>query len=317
MAETKQIPLVKWQAPMQKVLYAVAPLVAYAVYLFGWRVLVLLAVVNAAGFLTEYAFTRTWKQSVTSAVFVSATLFVLSLPPTLPAWMAVVGIVFGILFGKMVFGGFGKNIFNPALSGRAFIYVSFGGYMTARWYEPVGGVLGGLKTYAADAVTGATPGMLLKTGETFSLVSLFFGNTAGTIGGTSAFLAIAGGLYLVRSKAANYRIVIAGLAGYLLMQTILWAAGVQDAADPLHGILAGSFVVGIFFFATDPVSASQTNPGRWAYGAFVGVMTSLISTFSMWPAGSMFAILLANMFAPIMDHYIKLKMPKGTAPTAR
>ena len=203
----------------------------------------------------------------------------------------------------MVFGGFGSNVFNPALTGRAFIYVCFGNYMTSMWLKPAGGPWGGFGAYmpGADAVTTATPGMLLKTGQHFGLAELVFGNTAGTIGGTGAILAILGGLYLIWKKTANYRIVVSGVLGFLVTQGLLWHGGVKGAADPLGAALAGSFVIGMFFYATDPVSASQTDEGRWIYGAFIGAMSSFIGVFSLWPAGTMFAILLANMFAPIVD----------------
>jgi len=297
--------LVTNQKIMKRVLMAAAPLALLAVYLFGLRILLLLAVVNTVAFLTEYAFTRREGKPASMAVFVTATLFVLGLPPPIPIWMAIVGIIFAVVFGKMVFGGFGRNIFNPALTGRAFLYVSFGGYMTAMWSEPFSGFPGGLTKYTVDAVTQATPGMLMKTGTVYSFSELFLGNISGTIGGTSALLAIAGGLYLLFTKTANYRIVVPGILGYLMMQTILWKSGVEHASDPLHGMLAGSYMIGIFFYATDPVSASQTDEGRWIYGAFIGIMSSLITVFSVWPAGTMFSILLANMFAPIMDHSIK------------
>ncbi|MBM4142949.1 MAG: RnfABCDGE type electron transport complex subunit D [Lentisphaerae bacterium] len=290
---------------MRRVLWASAPIAVAGVYFFGWRVAALLALANAAGFLAEWAFARPRREPVTSAVFVSATLFTLSLPPTLPAWMAVLGIVFAVVFGKMVFGGFGRNVFNPALTGRAFIYVSFGAQMTGVWSEPVSGAAGGFARYASDAVTSATPGMLLKTGADFSVAGLFLGRTAGVIGGTSVLLTVLCGLYILWNGTADYRIVVSGVAGFLAMQTALWLAGADKAADPLRATLAGSFVIGIFFYATDPVSAAQTSPGRWLYGAFIGMVSSLIGVFSAWPAGTMFAILLANVFAPITDHAIR------------
>jgi len=291
---------------MKRVLYALTPLMAASVYFFGWRSLIMLALVNAAGFATEYAFVRSWKEPVTSAVFVTSCLFALSLPPALPFWMAVLGVIFAVAFGKMVFGGFGRNVFNPALTGRAFIYVCFGDYMTGRWSPALPGPWGGLVRYAPapDAITGATPGMLLKTGGEFSLWELLVGNISGTLGGTSALLALAGGLYIVLTKTANYRIVVSAVAGYVCMQSLLWLGGVKGAIDPLHGILAGSFMIGAFFYATDPVSAPKTNEARWIYGAFIGIMSSLITVFSAWPAGTMFSILLANMFAPITDHFV-------------
>ena len=292
---------------MKRMLYALTPIMAASVYFFGWRVLLMLVLVSAAGFAAEYAFVRSRKEPVTSAVFVTCCLYTLSLPPTLPLWMAVLGVVFAVTFGKMVFGGFGKNVFNPALTGRAFIYICFGDYMTGRWSPALPGPWGGLVRYAAapDAITSATPGMLLKTGQEFSLWQLFMGNISGTLGGTSALLAILGGLYIIYTKAANYRIVVTAIAGYICIQGLLWFAGVKGAIDPLRGIMAGSFMIGAFFYATDPVSAPKTNQARWIYGSFIGVMSSLITTFSAWPAGTMFSILLANMFAPITDHFVR------------
>lgn len=303
---------INWQPPMIRVLRALVPVTLGGIYFFGWRVAVLLIAANAAGFVAEWLFTRRAKEPVSSAVFVSATLFVLSLPPALPIPMAILGIVFGIVFGKMVFGGFGRNIFNPALTGRAFIYICFGNYMTGRWTEPFSAGLGGFAGYArgVDALTTATPGMQLKTGVALDLWKGFAGDTAGTIGGTSAALALLGGIYLLWTKTASYRIVLPGILGFLAAQSLLWLAGVKGAAQPLQAMLAGSFVIGIFFYATDPVSAAQTNPGRWIFGAFVGIMSVLISMFSAWPAGTMFAILLANMFAPIVDHAIRQISPK-------
>ena len=319
---------INWQQPMKHVLTACAPLLLFAIYSFGWRVAALAAVVAAAAFATEYAFTRRWNEPASSAVFVSAILFTFSLPPTLPFWMAVVGIVFGIVFGKMVYGGFGRNVFNPALTGRAFIYICFGNYLTAHWTAPWTGFPAGLArwgwtaaTAPPDVFTTATPGSLLKlsadalaaTGATaadLSLESLILGTTPGVIGGTSAALTLLCGLYIVWRKAASYRIVIAGFLGYFVLQTLFWRFGPADAPDPLRAALAGSLVIGIFFYATDPVSASQTNPGRWIFGAAVGALSATIATFSAWPAGTMFAILLANMFAPILDIAIRARQKR-------
>ena len=308
--ERKKIPLVKWQVPNKRVLYALIPPVAASIYFFGWRSLLLLIVVCAAGFLTELVFVRSYyREPVTSAVFVTAFLFTLSLPPTVPYWIAVVGIVFGVAIGKMAFGGFGRNIFNPALVGRAFIYVSFGAFMTSSWLEPFSGFPGGFARFVSDATTKATP----LGGGPLPYLSLLFGNTSGSLGETSALLLIIGGIYIIWKKAANYRIVLSGFIGIIILQTALWAFGAEGALDPLRAVLSGSFMLGIFFMATDPVSASQTNPGRWIYGGLVGALISLIRTFSLWSEGVMFAILLGNMFNPILDYYIKQRKTKEKA----
>lgn len=297
-------PVVSWQLPMQRVLWALAPAAMLGVYFFGLRVLILYAVVNLAGFAAEYAFARQYNQQVSSSVFVTNMLFAMIIPSTLPFWMAAVGIIFAVVFGKMVFGGFGKNIFNPALVGRAFIYVTFAVYMTGVWSEPVGGLFGGFAAYSADAVTSAT--ILTNGAGTMSdvWIKAFIGNIAGSTGETSAAAILLGGLYLMWKKVANAKIIVWTLIGMVVPQTILWYFGIHSAIDPLTAILAGGFMLGLFFMTTDPVSAPKTEPGKLMYGLFIGVMTSMIRTFSVWPEGMMFAILLGNMFAPITDYAV-------------
>ena len=304
-------PLIKWQKPNVNVMYALIPAIIASVYFFGWRSLLMLAVVSAAGFLTEYLFLKAYyKEPVSSAVFVSCFLFTLSLPPTLPHWIAVVGIVFGIAFGKMAFGGFGRNIFNPALTGRAFIYISFGSPMTAAWVNHIGGGAGGFVQFAADAVTQATPMVQLSQGLELSRISMFLGNEAGCLGETSALLLLLGGIYITYRRYASWRIVLSTFLGLIIPQTVFWTFGIGNALDPLSAIIGGGFMMGAWFMTTDPVSASQTNTGRWIYGAFIGAVTVLIRTFSIWSGGMMFAILLGNMFAPIIDYYVRQSKSK-------
>lgn len=302
----KKRPLIKWQLPNKRVIFALIPAGIASIYFFGYRSLILLAVVTITGFLTEYIFAKLYfNEPVTSAVFVTSFLFTMSLPPTIPFWIAIIGIIFGVAIGKMAFGGFGRNVFNPALTGRAFIYISFGTYMTASWLEPLSGFPGGFGTFISDAVTKATPLASEANENVISYISLLFGNVSGSLGETSALLIALGGIYIIWKKAANYRIVIACFFGMIIAQTVLWAFNVKQALDPLYALLSGGFMLGIFFMVTDPVSAPQTNPGRWIYGALVGALTSVIRTFSIWREGMMFAILLGNMFNPILDYYIK------------
>ncbi len=292
---------------MLKVVYALVPLVLASVYFYGWRSLAVLAVVNVFGFLAEYMFARKNNGKVSSAVFVTSFLFALSLPPTIPFWIAAVGIVFGVVFGKMVFGGFGRNIFNPAISGRAFIYASFGYHLSSRFAEPIAGHFGGFAAWApsVDALTKATPLVKLTTGDGIPILNLLIGNTSGSLGETSAILIIITGLILMIQKTASWHIVVPGLIGFLGMQSILFFSGVAGAISPLYALFSGSILFGMMYMATDPVSSSQTtNQGRWIYGAFIGIMTVLIRTFSIWPEGITFAILLANMFAPLLNYVI-------------
>ncbi len=303
--------MIKAQKPMNQVLYALIPIAAASVYFFGWRSLCMLAVVNIFACLSEYCFAKYYKNQVTAAVFVTGTLFALSLPPNLPYWMAVVGIVFGVVFGKMVFGGFGKNIFNPAIAGRAFIYINFTTQMNGRWFKPVGGDVGGLSSYTSDAICSATPMQAIKAGEIVSNWNLLLGNTAGCFGETCAILLILGGIYLMWKKTANYRLVVSCLGTFLILQSALYFSGVKDAIPPLQALLSGGFMFGLVFMVTEPVSAPKTNPGRWIYGGLIGILTVLMRTFSIWPEGMMFAILIGNMFAPLTDYFVNEIKSKG------
>jgi Na+-transporting NADH:ubiquinone oxidoreductase subunit B len=162
--------------------------------------------------------------------------------------------------------------------------------------------VGGIATWLtkADAISAATP--LVTQNE--SLLNLFLGNIGGSFGETSALLIILGGLYLIYKKSANWKIVVASIGSFLILQTIFWSAGLT--VNPLYALLSGSFLLGAFFMITDPVSASQsTNLGRYIYGSLFGIFVVLIRTFSNWTEGVTFAILLANMFAPLIDYYIK------------
>ena len=319
MADTKKKPLFMKQKPMKQVVLALLPLALASIYFFGWKALVVLAVVNVAGFLSEYVFARIYNKQVTQAVFVTNFLFALSLPPTIPIWIPVVGIVFGVVFGKMAFGGFGRNVFNPAITGRAFIYVSFGAQMTAAraWVLPKAGTLGALGAWQADAVSQATPLVSLSQGQDVSFLELFLGNIPGSFGETSAVLILICGIYLMIKKTASWRIVVSGTGTYLVLQLIFWLADVNGAYDPLSGLLSGSLLYGMMFMATDPVSASQTtDTGRFIYGALIGILTALIRTFSVWPEAITFSILLANMFAPLLNHLIRQAKNNKKARTA-
>jgi len=309
----KKKPLIMWTPPIKRVLEALMPIMLFSIYLFGWRAFVLLLVVNIFGFLTEYIYTKVYKESVSSAVFVTNCLFALIIPATLPFWMAVVGIVIAVLFGKMVFGGFGRNVFNPALVGRAFIYISFGFFMTGKtaWRDPAISFPGGLAEWIPDAISSATP--LKAVSGSFSIADLFWGLTPGSMGETSAFLIILGAIYLIWKKAASWRIIVSAVMGMIILEAVLWFFHVPRSVDPLTALLTGGCLFGIVFMATDPISAAQTNEGKWIYGALIGILTVLIRTFSAWPEGAMFAILLGNVFAPTVDYVVNQLKAKPKA----
>ena len=306
------------QPMMRKVVYALLPLLAAGIYFFGWRVLILTIVVSFFGCLTEWVFVRKTTKKVTEAVWVTNLLFTLTLPPSTPYWVAIIGIIFGVLFGKMVFGGFGKNPFNPALVGRAFIYVNFPKFLTVEWNEPASGLFGALTQYLTpqvDAVAQATPMLLVRsTGETFHWSELLLGNVAGSIGETSALLIVLAGIYLIYTKTAAKETIFSVILGFLGMSTIFYLAGFTQILHPLIGLLSGGLMFGAVFMATDPISSPKTFEGRIVYGVLIGVITVIIRGFALFAGGIMFAILIGNTFAPIIDEAVNgLKAMKGVS----
>jgi Na+-transporting NADH:ubiquinone oxidoreductase subunit B len=305
------------QKPMLRVCYALIPLVLASVYLFGWRSLALAVLILLCGIITEALFTFPRGKPVTSAVFVTGLIFTLSLPPTIPFWMAVIGIVAGVALGKMVFGGFGQNVFNPAMVGRCFIYITFPLQMTNRWVEPFWGGLGGLTKWSAslDALTQATPLELLHQGDSMPWQDLLLGRTSGSIGEMSAILILLGGLYIVVKKAASWRLVSSCLLGGIVSSGLLRLAGFNQIPDPLTMLLAGSFLFGAFFVVTEPVSGAKTKTGQWIYGAMIGVLIVVLRGFSNFSEGVMFSILILNAFVPILDQTVQQIQAKKKAKT--
>jgi Na+-translocating ferredoxin:NAD+ oxidoreductase RnfD subunit len=364
---TRPTKLLQKQAPMRRVMLATLPCVAGSVYFFGWRALAVIVVSCVVGFLAEWFFCRRFKQPVSEAVFVTAVLYALVMPPTVPWHVVVIGMVFAVIFTKMLFGGFGRNIFNPALAGRCFVYICFPVALTAAWAPPAQGVWGGLdrwSTYdtkakppAPDAITGATPMAEAKKAalafekakrdfearvasgrpiegsfeqdelikgdvrlelatprtsdlwkDTYpqktTLQRLFFGRIGGTMGVTSALLILIGGLYLFITKTANRTIILSTIIAYAWWNFLLNRLGVAPVPDPLAALLGGGFLFGAFFMATDPVSAAKTRTGQIIYGIIIGSGTLVVRNFSIFNGGLMFSILLANMFAPIIDYAV-------------
>jgi Na+-transporting NADH:ubiquinone oxidoreductase subunit B len=303
------------QKPMLRVCYALIPLVLASIYLFGLRSLVLAGLVLVFGIITEALFTFPQGKPVTSAVFVTGLIFTLSLPPTIPFWMAIVGIVAGVLFGKMVFGGFGQNVFNPAMVGRCFIYITFPLQMTNRWAEPFWGGLGGLTHWSAslDSLTQATPLDALRQGGFMPWQDLLLGHTSGSIGEMSAIFILLGGLFIVYKKAASWRMVLSCLIGGIVSSGILRAAGFAQIPDPVTTLMAGSFLFGAFFVVTEPVSGAKTKIGQWLYGSMIGSLIVVLRGFSNFSEGVMFSVLIMNAFVPIMDQTIRQIQAKKRA----
>lgn len=298
------------QALMRKVLICLIPIIIFSIFLFGLRVLLLLAVSNIFGLLTEYVLLRSIDKKrvkITEAVFVTSSLFALTLPPGVPLWICAVGIVFGVLFGKMVFGGFGRNIFNPALVGRCFIYISFPSFMTNNWVKPFFSFPGGFVEFAnkADAITRASPiYSFLHEGIPATYASLFTGNISGSVGETSFILILAAAVYLVYTKTASFRIMVSTALSSLVLSTILYITGVTGM-NPIYAIMSGGTAFAIVFMATDPISAPKLEPSKIIYGVLIGLVAVVIRVFSIFTEGVMFAILIGNMFAPLIDLKVK------------
>ncbi len=291
------------QPMMIRVCYGLIPCLIGSVYFFGLRSLVLTALVLVFGVATEGVFTFPQGKPITSAAFVSCLILALSLPPTIPFWIATIGIVFGIVFGKMVFGGFGNNVFNPAMVGRCFIYITFPIAMTNRWVEPLWGRWGGFTEWfpPVDALTTATPLPVLKSGEDVPLQDLFMGNIPGSLGETSVWLILLGGIYIIVKKSAPWRLAVSCLLGGIVMSLVLRTLGIQGVPDPITSLLAGSFLFGAFFVVTEPISGPKTKAAQWIYGFIIGGLTIVLRRFSNFSAGIMFSVLFMNMFVPIMD----------------
>jgi Na+-transporting NADH:ubiquinone oxidoreductase subunit B len=318
MDETKKkIKLFTKQVLMRRVIVATTPCVLASVYFFGWRSLVMVAVSCATAFLVEFIFTRVRKpqEPVSEAVFVSAILYALIMPPSVPWHVLVIGIAFAIMFAKMVFGGFGRNVFNPAMAGRAFVYISFPVSLTSKWAAPVSLPAslpwGALKMWSTsslpDAITAATPLALVKAGTASPppVLDLLIGNVAGTMGVTSAAAILIGGLYLFISGTANRWLVLVTIASYALFEALFSLIGVKTAIPILPALLGGGFLFGAFFMVTDPVTAPQTIQAKIIYAGIVGTAAAVIGTFSVFNGGFMFALLLGNMFGPIIDYLFK------------
>ncbi len=295
------------QKPMLRVFYALMPLVLVSIYFFGWRALVLTGVVLIFGIGTEALFTIKKGKPVTSAVLVTCLIFSLSLPPTVPIWMAVIGIIMGVALGKMMFGGFGSNVFNPAMVGRCFIYITFPLQMTNQWITPFREGFGGLKAWSGslDTLTSATPLDFLREGTALPWQDLFFGRTAGSLGETSALLIAMGGLFIIYKKAASWRLALSCLLGGILCTFLLRAAGLEQIPTIFSMLTAGSFLFGALFVVTEPVSGAKTKLGQWIYGGTIGSLIVILRGFSNFSEGVMFSVLIMNAIAPLLDQTIR------------
>ncbi len=258
----------------------------------------------AIGGIWEVLFATVRGHEVNEGFLVSSMLYTLIMPPDMPLWQVALGISFGIVIGKEVFGGTGKNFLNPALTGRAFLYFAY-----------PASISGDSVWVAVDGYTAATPlglaadGGLSAVTEHYSWFQTFMGFEPGCLGETSVFAIMIGAAFLLYTRVASYRImggVFAGMVATSLLFNMVGSDTNQMFAFPWYWHLTvGGFAFGMVYMATDPVSAAMTNTGRWVYGALVGGMTVLIRVVNpAFPEGIMLAILFSNMFAPTIDYFV-------------
>lgn len=275
--------------------------------------------VFVTGGFWEVLFAMVRKHEVNEGFFVSSILLALILPPTVPLWQASLATTFGIVFAKEVFGGTGKNVMNPALAGRAFLFFAYPASMTGDsvWY--VANQTGLAASNAnVDAFSGATPLGQLALGHDPSVLNnqlswldAFFGFMPGAIGEVSTLALLIGGAIIVFTRVASWRIIAGVSLGTICMSLFFNAIASHTSNPALFGLpfwwhmVLGGWAIGTLFMATDPVSAVFTDKGKWIYGFVIGVMCVLIRVVNpAFPEGMMLAILFANLCAPLIDHIL-------------
>ncbi|MGJ8714734.1 MAG: NADH:ubiquinone reductase (Na(+)-transporting) subunit B [Maribacter stanieri] len=288
------------------------------------KVLPLVVVSYGVGLIVEFIFAVIKGHEVEEGYLVTGMLVPLIVPIDTPLWMLAVAVVFGVVIGKEVFGGTGMNILNPALTIRAFLFFAYPTWMSGDKVWVYGArerseeILAGANV---DAISGETILGYLAQNKgaemTYSVSDMFFGFIPGSVGETSAFLILLGGLFLIFTKIASWRIMLSAVIGSLVMGLIFNQVvdfGWVGESSKFYGLMSfdfwkhlivGGLAFGIVYMATDPVTGSQTNKGKWYYGFFIGFISVMIRVFNpAYPEGVFLAILLMNVFAPTIDHYI-------------
>ncbi len=281
----------------------------WASFVYGaMQFLPIYAVTFAVGILWEIIFAVVRGHEVNEGFFVTSVLFALSLPPDIPLWQVALGISFGVVVAKEVFGGTGKNFLNPALAGRAFLYFAYPAYMSgdAIW-TAVDGFSGA--TPLGLAAMGVTPDQFVDAyGNTITWMDAFLGNMQGSIGEVSTLAILIGMIGLLWTRIASWRVIAGSVVGLVVTAFIFNLIGGENPmmSLPAHWhLVIGGFMFGAVFMATDPVSAAHTNTGRWCYGLLIGFMTVVIRVVNpAFPEGIMLAILFANLFAPLFDYFV-------------
>ena len=266
------------------------------------KILPMIAVSYAVGLFIEFIFAIYRGHEVNEGYLVTGLLIPMIMPVDIPLWMVAVSVAFAVLIAKEAFGGTGMNILNPALTARAFAFFAYPTYMSGNkvWVSEASGL---------DGISGETILGYLAAGSNidYTFTEMFNGSIPGSIAETSTLWIIVGAIILVFTGVASWRIIVGGILGASLVGILfnLWGINPLMQFNWINHLVVGGFAFGIVFMATDPVSASQTQTGKWIYGFLVGVFCILIRVFNpAYPEGVMLAILLMNVFAPTIDHYV-------------
>lgn len=278
-------------------------------FLYGFiQVFPIVVVSYVSGLSVEFIFAQIRKHEVNEGFLVSGMLIPLVMPVDTPLWMISLATIFAVIFGKEVFGGTGMNIFNPALLARAFVFFAYPGKITGDLIWVSG--LSDTSTKIIDGYSGATPLSYAANNLVDKIpdnMTLFLGFIPGSIGETSKLAILIGAAILLISGIGNWRIMLSTIVGGITMSLLfnLWGANAYMTIPPITQLLMGGFMFGAVFMATDPVTGSQTNKGKYYYGFFIGVIAILVRVFNpAYPEGMMLAILLMNAFAPLIDYFV-------------
>mgnify|MGYP004589295325 FL=1 len=287
---------------MQLVVIALLPAALMGIYNHGLKALAVLVVSTGSAALAEWLYDHFMHKKNTVKDFsavVTGLLIGLNMPAGIPLWIPVLGSIFAIIVVKQLFGGLGQNFMNPALGARCFLLISFAGIMTDFSYKGFGG--------SFDATTSATPLAALKAGEAVNLKAMFLGNTAGTIGETSAILLILGGIYLIAKKIISWRIPVCYIVT-LGIFVLLFGGHGFDMTYLAEQLCGGGLMLGAFFMATDYVTSPITPKGQLVFGILLGILTGIFRLFGGSAEGVSYAIIFCNLLVPLIE--------RVTTPTA-
>jgi Na+-transporting NADH:ubiquinone oxidoreductase subunit B len=280
---------------------------------FGFlRIFPILVVSYVVGLGTEFIFAQIRNHEVAEGYLVSGILIPMVLPIDTPLWMVAVATIFAVVIGKEVFGGVGMNILNPALTARAFLFFAYPTYMSGDlvWIKGLmkgEGIVDGFSGATALGQAAINEPLLNTSGNTMSGMDMFMGTIPGSIGETSTIAILIGAIFLIYTGVGSWKIIFSVFAGGAAMGLLLNLFGGNALMEiPFwQHLMLGGFAFGAVFMATDPVSASQTDRGKWIYGFLIGVLAIIIRVLNpAFPEGVMLAILLMNVFAPLIDHYV-------------